>query len=324
MTKRIFIALAAFMLTVSGLSAQNLLRYNYKKNGYVYTGTERLRVPGSQPIQLKLSRIALPDGASVYILRMDFEDAAQWSVPKNASLKVSLSSGKTLVSKNELESNVVAPKGVKTDAGTVYWNGAEYYFEENDIAKMTSGVSAIEAVRRFSSDGGNIKVTYKNDEFANALYRQYQAITGAPVPQAELGDNIKSLQDFSGSRTAQTKTVSVDPQLSVSLSYLYYADTNNENYDLNLYLNGKEVPIGTSVTLVTASGTTINLQQEKDLPGGYVVCYPTVAQLKEIAGGVSRLTIRGTETIADISLRDSQFAETVKSLYHSLQRVAIL
>ena len=150
MTKRIFIALAAFMLTVSGLSAQNLLRYNYKKNGYVYTGTERLRVPGSQPIQLKLSRIALPDGASVYILRMDFEDAAQWSVPKNASLKVSLSSGKTLVSKNELESNVVAPKGVKTDAGTVYWNGAEYYFEENDIASMADTPPVIFAIS-FSS-----------------------------------------------------------------------------------------------------------------------------------------------------------------------------
>ena len=50
MKKFIYTFIAALVAFSSVASAQDLLRYNYKKNGYVYTGTERIRIPGSSTV----------------------------------------------------------------------------------------------------------------------------------------------------------------------------------------------------------------------------------------------------------------------------------
>lgn len=307
-------------------SAESLLRYNYKKNGYIYTGTERVRVTGSQmPLQLKLERVSFPDGAALFVMHIDFEDNTSWTVPQNAPITFTLEDGKSLVSKStQIISDMVNQDGIKTSEGTtVYWNCAEFYFESADIKKLISGVKSLEMVKRWSTDG-RITITYKNDEFAEALSRQYQAIVAAETPKEEVGNMLKSIQDANGSRFITTNISSIDSRISVSLSYIYYAATNNENYDLNLFLPDVLVPVGSEIVITTFDGEEISLQQEKPLEKGFVICYPTIAQLKSIIGGVSKIVVstgEGTETVA---FQNMEFSRMVEKLYNSIQTASIL
>ena len=322
MKKILLVALAA-LLFVSA-SAQDLLRYNYKKNNYIYTGTERVRVVGTTPLEVKLSRVTFPDGENVYILRVEYEEATAWKMPKNAPLTIFTTDGKNVTLKNSSDSpNLVAPSGIKTSAGKVYWNYGEYYMEEADLKKIASGVSSIDATKRWSSEGV-IKVSYKNDEFGSAIRRQMQAINSAPVPKSEISNSLKSISDQGGNRLVETEKVHVNSQLAVSLVYLYYAESNNENYDLNLFISGKTVPLGGAVYITTTSGQTIELQQEKDLSAGRVICYPTIEQLKLMSKGVSKITVHTVSSPVTINITDGSFGAAVDKLYCALQPVTIL
>ena len=328
MKKYLLAALAALFFIGTAAQAQDLLRYNYKKNGYVYTGTERIRVTGSggaNPMQLKLSRVAFPDGAAIYILHIDFESTSAWKIPKNAPLTIRTTAGKTVISKNASDApNLIAPQGIRADNGTkTWWNYGEYYFELPDIQKICVGVENIDVQRRWSSDGV-IKVTYKNDEFGKAVFRQFEALEGAPTPSSELGSQLASVKDQGGNRMVDTKTVSVNSQLSMALGYVYYASGNNESYELNLLVPGKEVSLDGAVDIVTTSGSTIHLKQEKGQEAGRITCYPDASQLKRMAKGVSRVTLQTTSGTVNLTFPDKSFAQTVDKLYNALQTAAIL
>lgn len=324
--RKYLLAALTVLLSVT-VSAQELLRYNYKKNGYVYTGTERIRVTdgaNGTPLQVKLGRVSFPDGAAIYILHIDYESSSQWRIPKNAPLTIRTTAGKTVIAKNNAESeNLIAPQGILANGTRTFWNSAEYYFEEADIQKIAVGVTSIEAQRRWSSDGV-IQVTYKNDEFGKAIFRQFETISNAPAPKIEIGSQLKSLQDQGDNRMVETNTLSVNGQLSVSMGYVYYASGNTESYDLNLYLPGKTVPLDGIVTIVTTSGQTISLKQEKSLGEGQVTCYPDAEQIKRMSRGVSRMSVQTTSGTVNLSFPDGAFATAVDKLYSAIQTVSIL
>lgn len=316
----------AFMSICSCLHAQDLLRYNYIRNGYRYSGTERLRVDNGNglPLELKLSKVHFKDGADVYILRIDFEDSRAWKMPVNAPLVINTVAGKTINLKHSSSSpNLVAPEGIQTPSGRRYWNYGEYYLELDDLKKIAVGVNSIDATRRWSEDG-HVKISYKNDEFGSAILKLFETLENAPVPSGELGSNMKSLQDQRGSRLAETKTVEINDKLSISLLYLYYAPSNSESYDLRIAAPGKTVPLGSSVTIITSDGEKIELKQEKDMVPGHILCYPTIEQLKSMTKGVSGISIETSDTPANMNFQNKAFGNAIKTLYNSVQTIAIL
>ena len=328
MKKYLLAALAALFLAGAAASAQDILRYNYKKNGYVYTGTERIRVTGSggvSPLQLKLSRVSFPDGAAVYILHVDVESSTAWKIPKNAPLTIRTTAGKTVIARHASDAaNLIAPQGIRNANGTkTWWNFGEYYLELADIQKIAVGVSSIDLQYRWSSDGV-IKVTYKNDEFGKAIFRQFEAIEAAPAPKTEIGSQLASVTDQGGNRMVDTKTLSVNAQLSMSMGYVYYASGNSESYELHLFLPGKQVPLDAAVDVVTSAGETIHLKQEKGHEAGQITCYPEADQLRRMARGVSRLVVQTTAGSQTLTFADNGFAQTVDKLYNALQTAAIL
>ncbi len=327
--KKIALIVASLMMLAGTMSAQNLLKYNYKKNNLVYTGTERIRVPGSTskdtPVQVKLSRILFSDGQPVFLLRLEFEDEAAWKMSKNAPMTVVLTDGRSVVANNSSDApNAVAPNGIKDESGkTVYLNYGEYYFEEAEIKKLASGISSIDVTKRWSAEGA-IKNSYKNDELGKAISQLYDAIADASAPEEELGSNLKSLQDQSGSRLAETEIVKVNDKLSLSLVYLYYAPSNAESIDLNLYIPGYTIPFTSAVKIQTKDGSAIELRQEKDLAPGRVICYPSNDDIKKMAEGVTSVTVETTSDDVEVKFSSDEFAEAIDTLYNSLQTVAIL
>lgn len=327
--KKILFALVAVFMAANLANAQDLIKYNYKKNNLIYTGTERIRVTGSAakdtPVHVKLTRVLFTDGQPVFQLRMEFEESSAWKMPKNAPITFVTTDGRSVVLKNNSDApNLVAPKGVKNQSGNnVFLNYGEYYLEEADLKKLAVGITSIDATKRWSADG-YIKVTYKNNELGSAIAKQYDAIKRAPKPFEELGSNLKSLQDQAGSRLSETNTIKVSDKLSVALVYLYYASSNSESIDLNLYLSGTTVPYLTGVKIYTRAGEVIDLKQEKDLPAGRVICYPTLQQLKSMAKGVVKVTIQTIPGEVNVNFTDDSFGKAIGKLYNSLQTVAIL
>lgn len=328
MRKYLLAVLSALFLTGALASAQDILRYNYKKNGYIYTGTERIRVVGTgntTPLHLKLSRVSFPDGAAVYILRVDVESSAAWKMPKNATLTIRTTNGKTVLARHTSdEPNLVAPQGIRNANGTkTWWNYGEYYLELADIQKIAVGVASIDLQYRMSTDGV-IKVTYRNDEFGKAIFQQFEAIEGAPAPKTEIGSQLAAVNDQGGNRMVDTKTLSVNAQLSMSMGYVYYASGNSEEYELHLFLPGKQVPLDGAVDVVTSAGSVIHLKQEKGHEAGEITCYPDAAQLRRMAKGVSRVSFQTTSGTTTLNFADGAFAQNIDKLYNALQTAAIL
>jgi len=322
--RKIFLAGISALFLAGLAQAQDQLRYNYKKNNYIYTGAERQHVAGTTPMDIKLGRVSFPDGADIYILRIDFEDTTPWKMPKNASLTINTTAGRKILLSNDGDSpNLVAPSGIETSAGKVYWNYGEYYMEKADAEKILAGVESIEARRR-SSETGLISVQYKNNEFGAAFKKAWDAIAAAPKPSGELGSQLRSISDQRGNRLVETNTVQVNGRLSISLVYLYYAESNSESYDLNLYIPATTVPIGGKVIIRTSSGEAIELAQEKELAAGRIICYPTVDQIKKMAHGVTSVTVHPVGNPVSIQIADDSFAKSLDLLYNSLQTVSIL
>lgn len=324
--KKYLLAAAATLFCLS-LPAQDLVRFNYRKNAKIYTGTERIRVDAPNPkddaVELKLTRVIFPDGGVVWKLRAEFEEPAPWKMPKNAPMTINTTSGKVVVLKNAADApNLVAPEGLNQNGKKVYWNYGEYYLEEAELNKILGGIAGIDVQKRWSSDG-YIKITYKEDELGAALRRAHRAIVDAPAPEFDLGSHLKSLQDQRGSRLAETQTLQITSSLGISMVYLYYAASNSDSFDLNLYLQGKTIPLGADITIVTTGGT-IALQQEKDLVAGRAICYPSADQIKEMMRGVRSVTVQTTDGPATFSFSDKSFSSAVYRLYQSLQTVSIL
>lgn len=327
--RKLLIVLALVLGLAEMASAQNLLKYNYKKNKLIYTGAERIRVnpPSAKddPVYVKLSRVLFDDGQPVYILRLDFEEATAWKMPANAPLTIVASNGRSVLLKNSGSApNLVAPNGIKNaDGKTMFLNYGEYYLEEADLQKLIGGVISIDATKRWSADG-SIRILYKNNEFGSALAKQYDAIVKAPKPSSELGNNLKSISDQRGSRLAESNTIKVNDQISVSLVYLYYANSNSESIDLNLYLNGKTVAFNSPIKVVTKLGASINLKQEKELAAGRAICYPSLEELKLMAQGVAKISVQTTGQEVIIYFQGDEFSKAIEKLYNSLMTVSIL
>ena len=321
--KRIALSLIAASLSL-GLSAQDLLRYNYTRNGYTYTGTERIKVEGSTNLYVKLGRILFSDGAPVYLLRIDVEDSTPWKMPKNAPMTINTTEGRSIILNNSAtDPNLVAPGGIDTPAGKLYWNYGEYYLEESDLRKLSAGVSNMDITKRWSAEG-YIKIAWKNNEFGKAVSDEWEAIKNAPAPKSDVSGVMRSLQDKGGSRLAETTVLEVNKNVSASLVYFYYAATNTEGYDLNLFVKGLTVPYGGSVEIETSDGDRISLIQEKELPAGRVMCYPEAADVKKMLGGVKSIIFQTAGENEVVTFAQDEFTAVFDKLYNALQTISIL
>jgi len=325
--KRAFLAVttALFFLTAS---AQDLVRYNYKKGDKIYTGTERLIANPSyskeDAVMSKLSRVIFSDGEPVWILRLDFMEPTSWKMPKNAPLSITTTEGRAVLLQNYgVEPNLVAPEGMSTEKGLKYLNYGEYYMDNADIQKIVSGVATLDATKRWTDDG-HIIINYKNNELGEVIAAQYNAIMNSEAPTTALGDNLKSIQDNRGSRLTETNLIKVADKLSISLVYLYYAPNSSESIDLNLYVPGQTVPYAAAIDVYLKNGKTINLHQEKELSGGRALTYPTPDQVKEMMDGVIKVTIQTKNDTETITFPNNEFSDAIYQLYNSLMMVSIL
>lgn len=323
MIKKIAAVLLVCSFAVSAF-AQDLVKYNYKRNGIAYIGSERVAVASQPALNLKLVKNTFQDGVAIYTLRIEFEDSYPWKMPKNASMIFSLANGKDVISENVSDApNLVAPEGVLKNGNKVYYNYGEYRFDQTDLDKLLSGVTSFDATRRRSANG-HIVINFKKNEFSAALNKAYDAISRAKVAKEELAAHLTSLYDFSGNRNVRTDTVAVNDRSKLSLSYLYSAESNSESYDLELHVDGVAVPDGGTITVTASSGEVIRLHQEGEREAGEVVCFPETEQIKRMMNGINSISFETAAGVVALDYQPEVFGSALSVLYNNIQRAAIL
>ena len=320
---------AAFAATVPDL---NMIRHNYKYNQYTYTGSERLLVTAGKgnphPFYVKLDLVGFPDGSDAYLMELDFVSRTSVNIPKDVKMTVMSSSGKIMSSK-QMSSETTDKHAFTADDGSkVFWNKAKYLFFAEDMNRMAAGVKHIDVATGWGPDE-YVSISFENDELGQALKKELSAIKSVKRPVQEIGDNIAQYADRFGSTTIVSKPIRLEGKrfsFNVSLNYLYYKDTNKEDYDLNFTIKGKrdyDIPVDSPVIFELADGTLMNLKQEKD-DRNAVHCYPTVNQVKVLARGVRSLQVETSDGIVKEVFAAGEFSKLLDKQYNSLQTVSPL
>lgn len=301
------------MLAVSGLQAQDLLRYNYRHNGYVYTGSEKLTIADKlHPFSMRLEKIVFKDNTYAFRLQVEFTKDRNIAIPKSAKFVVTFPDGKFISS---------------TQVSTPSSNKGLYYFEEANIKRMMEGVKTLEVVVSWDMEG-YYTFNFPDGAFAKALKKQYDALMEAPVPTTELGDNISEIADRSKSRTTITKAESVKgtaASIRMSLNGIYYkTGTPREDFDLNIEVvdgQDKIFAIDTPVVFTLSDGTQLTMNQERDTYG-IICCYPTASDIKKLARGTVKSIAIGSQW--SISFDGRSFSRALDKQYNSLMQVSLM
>ena len=143
------------------------------------------------------------------------------------------------------------------------------------------------------------------------------------------GDRQPQHADRFGSTTIVSKPVKLEGKkytFTIALNYLYYKDTNKEDYDLNFLISGPkeyDIPVDSPVTFELADGSMMNLKQEQDDKDA-VHCYPTIDQVKTLLRGVRSLTVDTADGTIKEVFAENEFAKILDLQYNSLQVVSPL
>jgi len=330
-----FLASVFLLSTTFSVDAQELLRHNYKSNGYTYIGSERTLVKAGSsdkhPFYEKLEYVVFPDGeTTAYILEIDIEEERSYNFPKEVQLKATTFDGKIHSFKQYAGATTDKHQFTAEDGKTkVYWNVGKYMLEEDDLNRLISGVKYLEIAYSWSPEGF-YSYTYSKDEFAQSLKAQKEAIMAAKEGAREIGDVVDYVDNL-GSTTVVAKPVSIpgnQVDLTVQMTYLYYKTVNSEDYDITMLLSKGDrkfdVPYESELEFTMEDGSVISLKQERESED-VVYMYPTVDQVKAFAyGKVKSVKIPLSDGSVTVSYGDNEFSEVIATLYNTLQAVSVL
>ena len=324
----ILLALAAPLSLWAGSS----LRYNYKSNGYIHTSASYELVKSSDsdqhPFWTRLERVEFPNGSTVWLLYMNFEEKSSRTIPKGVKMAVNLSSGK-MIRTEQIGNDVSSKRSFTTSKGRFWWNRAKYAFEESDIKRMAAGIKSIDVVTGWEPDD-YIQTNFSSDEFAKVISSQYRLVSSAQKPSSELpsggvdryADNNNSITIIAKPRVARGTTY----KYNVGMTYLYYKTSNREDFDVSFQLGTEKkypIPLGSKVEFTLSDGSVLALSQTSD-ETNYVRCYPTLAEVQKLLGGVKSVRVDTASGTLSDNILDDSFSAALRTLYQVLMSSSTL
>ena len=328
--KRILLAMTVFLLSAAlQAGAQDIIRSSYRYNGYTYISGELEKVPCDHPFYMRLEYVGFPDNTYAWLIHMNYEDKVAYDIPKGVKMAFTTPDGK-LVRAEQINVGGGERRAFTNDDGKrVYWNNAQYMITDEDLQKVLPGIKSIDVITGWEPDD-YFQATFKNDEFAKALSRQYAAVKDTPKPKDEVQqEDIIRYADNNNSLTVLTRAhvaTGVNRPYNVSVNYLYYKDSNKEDFDVNFMLGTETqylIPVGSKVSFTMEDGSVMDLKQERDAYN-VIYLYPTPAQTKALCKGVAALSVQTEDTTLTDTFDDNSFSEVIAKLYRTLMAVAVL
>ncbi|MCR5003194.1 MAG: hypothetical protein K5984_02390, partial [Bacteroidales bacterium] len=265
---RKIILAAAGLLSAAFCFAQP--RCAYKVNGIVHIESPRTYVSTAKdPFYVSVEKVIFKDGSEGYILELDYEKAENVIFPKNVKMTAI---SKTGVRDDYSQFFSASDKNVfRSEDGKnrFYYNVAKYLLTPEQIEKLSSGVKGLEVRYGWNPDEF-YAYSFEKDEFSAVVRNQLETVRAADVPSEELGDHIAQYSNNKNSLTVITRPEGADGDrlsVKVMMVYLYYKQTNIEDYELHLYLSDElSVALDEPVLFLLADGSSVRLEQQRESP----------------------------------------------------------
>ena len=263
------------------------------------------------------------------MLELDYISNVSKNAPKGVPFSATATDGKIINAKQIYVETTDKRAFPGSDGKPIYWNKVQYLLEEGAVQKMASGVKNTDIAFSFEPDD-YISTNYSNDEFGKAVKELYYAIKSEKPETEELGDWIGTYSNQKNSLTVITKNVNVQGDtvpFVMSMTYMYFKETHEEGYDLNLAIKSDKaglIAIDTPVILTLEDGGTVELKQERDAEG-ILFLYPDIDQIKKIIrGNVTAIKVATPGKGFTDTFSKGVFSGTLFVLYNTLQTVSVL
>ena len=317
--------MTAALLTLCTLLGAQEIRTNYRSGGLTHISTDyELVKAGSVPFWTRVELVGFPDGSTIYLLYMNFEQKAATNVPKGVKMALTLTNGK-IVRVEQIGTDSATKRAFVVDKDRFYWNRTKYAVETADMEKLVKGVKSIDVVTGWNPDD-YIQSTFPANEFGSLLQRHCTAIRQAADHTVDLTAQMASYVDNQNSIIATAKPIVGDGKrfiYNIQLSHLYYKNTNREDVDLAVQIGTEEkyhVSLDAPVNFTLADGSTIALKQTRD-ENNFLYCFPSLSELRRMTAGIQSITFTADSgTVTD--LLDPSFTEAINQQYQILMSLS--
>lgn len=320
MMKKTILSLAALAAALT-LSAQEI-RTNYRSEGMTHISTEP---ENCQDLAVRVECVGFPDGSLMYQLFIDLRQKTGFTAPKGVKMTATLPGGAVLRA-----DQIGQEKATKTrQEDGLYLNRLRYALEQEDMEKLTRGVTDLELVTGWEPDD-YLQYHFKDDAFSALIRRHCDAIVKASKTTIDLVAEPAGRVDLTGSvMTAATPIVAEgkDLKYNILLNHLYYKNSSKEDIDMAFQLGTEKqysITTDSPVTFVLQDGTEITLPQTRD-EVNFLYLYPSMSQLRSLAyGSVKTLRIQTEDGTLTDAILDDSFSKALNQQYQLLMSLSAL
>ena len=319
-----YLLLPAFLCAAMTLSAQTI-RTNYRSEGMTHISTEFEKVTeASVPFSTRVELVGFPDGSTLYLLYIDFEQKTSVNAPKGTKMAATLQGGK-----------IVRAEQIGTESATkrrldngLFLNRLKYAVETPDMEKMVRGVKSLDIVTGWDPDD-YIQCSFPSDAVASRLTRHCDAITAAAENTLDLKAELGGYSDqLNSTMSTSLPVVATGSRFlyNVILSHLYYKNTATEDIDLAFQLGTEDsypIPVDSPIIFETEDGKRIELKQTRD-ENNFIYVYPSLDEVRALCSGVKTLRITTDKGVLEDTFpsRENGFSAAVNQQYQLLMSLS--
>ena len=312
--KKTAIFLASLLFTI-GLPAQQI-RSNYRSEGMTHISTEFEKV---EDFETRVERVGFPDGATAYLLYVDFRQKTAFTAPRDSKMAATLKSGK-VIRADQIGKD--SPTKKRLEDGR-YLNRLKYLLETADMEALARGVTSLEFATGWNPDD-YIRYNFSSDPFGSLLKRHLEAIDKAAESTidltAEAGGYINQTESI---MTAAAPLVADGAGMvyNIALSHLYYKNTATEDFDFALQLGTEDtwhIARDAAVTFSLEDGSEIKLLQTRD-DDNFVYLYPTLEEIRALAyGHIVKMRLETEKGALEDTFPDNSLSKILNQQYQLL------
>lgn len=292
--KKAILACAVFIASALLMGAQEI-RTNYRSGNMTRISTDYEEINcGECPVWTRVEKVGYKDGSTMYVLYLNFEQKTSANVPKGVKMAINLTGG-GFVRVEQIGQDSATKRAFQRGGNRVYWNRTKYAVDNADMTKIMRGVSSIDVVTGWNPDD-YIQMKFPGDELAALLRRHVDAIGKAASSTINLTAELGSRANNRNNILTSTKPITArgaNYAYNVSLTHLYYKNTNLEDFDLKIQIGSSKthhIAIDSPITFTLANGSTLVLKQAVEEDDFFTV-YPSMRELRQLCGGIRAITV---------------------------------
>lgn len=323
--KKTILACALFIASALIMGAQEI-RTNYRSGNMTRISTDYEEITcGECPVWTRVEKVGYKDGSTIYILYLNFEQKVAANVPKGVKMALNLTAG-GFVRAEQIGQDSATKRAFQRGSNKVYWNRTKYAIDNADMTKILKGVSSIDVVTGWNPDD-YIQMKFPADELSSLLRRHVEAIGKATSSTIAITAELGSRANNRNNILTSTKPIMVrgaNYAFNVSLTHLYYKNTNNEDFDLKIQIGSNKshhIAIDSPVTFTLSNGSTLVLKQAVEEDDFFTV-YPSMREIRQLCGGIKAISIAYEGGTITDTFNGSALSSAINQQYQLLMSVS--